>query len=118
MAATSRVPSDFAQALATHVALSHAIRANAYRSAPHLKKAAEHLLREIEGDRSTSGRQIRMLGQLSKGAGLNDICRKLRCSRRTVFRYLNQLEEAGVSITLENNKYRADASLLQMLGSR
>jgi biotin operon repressor len=56
-----------------------------------------------------------MIGLMEKGASLADIGRKLRSSRRTVFRYLNHLEDACISITLDKNKYHVDKSVVRML---
>ena len=75
----------------------------------------EKLCQELAGERSIYGRQLSMIRLMEKGATIEALGKKLRCSRRTVFRYLNHLEDAGVSIKLENGKYGVDKSVGRML---
>ena len=73
------------------------------------------LCKELEGEKSIYGRQLRMISLMEKGASIAGLVRKLRCSRRTVFRYLNYFEDAGVSVTLEDGKYCVDGNVARMI---
>lgn len=107
--------SDFTETFAIHVAVKAALKSKQYQKNPAVQKAAERLCKELEGERSIYGRQLKMIELMERGATLGEIGRKLRCSRRTVFRYLNHLEEAGISIKLDNNKYYIDKNVIKML---
>ena len=107
--------SDFTETFAIHVALKSAIKAKRYDKNDAVRQAASGLCKELEGERSIYGRQLKMIGLMEKGASLADLGRKLRCSRRTVFRYLNHLEDAGITIKLEGTKYKVDKSVGTML---
>ncbi len=115
MAGQLSAKSDFTETFAIHVALKYALKAKQYDSTAEVRKAAEVLCRELQGEKSIYGRQLKMIALMEKGATIAELGRKLRCSRRTVFRYLNHLEDAGVSITLEGSKYRVDKSIVKML---
>jgi len=106
---------DFTQTLAIHAALRLAVKRKLFADQPHVRRAAQKLLAALEGDRTTYGRQIKMLDLMQSGATIDAMRRKLRCSRRTVFRYLNQLETAGVDLTLEGQTYRVSRALLKSL---
>ena len=41
--------------------------------------------------------------------------RRMRCSRRSVFGYLNHLEKAGVEVALDGNRYKVAGKLLKSL---
>jgi biotin operon repressor len=97
------------------VALKAALRAKQYAKHDAVRKAAQQLCSELEGERSIYGRQLKMIGLMEKGATLAEIGRKLRCSRRTVFRYLNHLEDAGIAIKLDGSKYYVDKAVVRML---
>jgi len=100
-----RTSSDFAEIRAVHSALQFALKGGIYSKEPLARRAAERLLKELEGDRSVYGRQLKMVGLIRRGVTVAQLGKKLKCSRRTVFRYLNSLEDAGVSIELRENKY-------------
>ena len=107
--------SGFTQTLAIHVALKTALKSKCYDSNPAAKKAAEKLCKDLESERSIYGRQLKMISLMEKGASINELGRKLRCSRRTAFRYLNHLEDADVAIRLQDGKYRVDKSVTKMI---
>lgn len=106
MPANGRPSSDIVQTRAIQTALQFAINQRLFSKNPELKKAAEYWLRNAVNDRSVFGRQMRMIQVLRKGATLDELVRKLKSSRRTVFRYLNELERAGYTIKLEDSVYR------------
>ena len=107
--------SDFTETLAIHVALKAAVKSKQYEKHVAVKKAAMKLCKELEGEKSIYGRQLKMISLMEKGASIAELGRRLRCSRRTAFRYLNYLEDAGISVTLEGGKYRVDRSVARML---
>lgn len=106
MPANGRPNSDILKTRAIQAALQFAIEKRLFSKNPELKKAAESWLKEADNDRSVFGRQMRMIQVLRKGATLEDMVRKLKSSRRTVFRYLNELERAGYTVKLEDSVYR------------
>ncbi|UCE60546.1 MAG: HTH domain-containing protein [Phycisphaerales bacterium] len=115
MAGQLSARSDFTETLAIHVALKTALKSKQYDKNAPAKKAAEKLCKELESERSIYGRQLKMIRLMEKGVTISELGRKLRCSRRTAFRYLNHLEDANVDITLHNGKYRVDRNMVKML---
>jgi len=115
MASQLTARSDFTETFAIHIALKAALKARHYEKHDAVQKSAERLCKELQGERSIYGRQLKMINLMEKGATLADIGRKLRCSRRTVFRYLNHLEDAGISIKLQGSKYHVDKGVARML---
>ena len=43
---------------------------------------------------------------LKKGVTLEGMMKATGASRRTIFRYLNHFEEAGIDIVIDNGRYR------------
>jgi biotin operon repressor len=115
MASQLSTRSDFTQTFAIHVALKQALRSKQYDKNAAVRSAADRLCSELQGERSIYGRQLKMITLMEKGVSLAELGRKLHCSRRTVFRYLNHLEDAGISIKLDRNKYYVDKSVARML---
>ncbi len=107
--------SDFTETLAIHVALKAALRAKCYDKNVAAKKAALRLCKDLESEGSIYGRQLKMINLMEKGVSINELGRKLRCSRRTAFRYLNHLEGADVPIKLQAGKYRVDKSVAKLV---
>jgi len=70
------------------------------------KKAAGALIKEMKATRSISGRQQQLMIMLRKGATIEQMISATGSSRRTVFRYLNHFEDAGVDIVILDGKYR------------
>jgi DNA-binding transcriptional ArsR family regulator len=73
---------------------------------PRQKKAAAGLVKDLRGNKSRGGRQQVLTSILKKGATVGEMVRATGSSRRTIFRYLNSFEEAGLEIQLENGVYR------------
>ena len=115
MASQLTARSDFTETFAIHVALRAALKAKHYAKHEAVRKAAQQLCVELEGERSIYGRQLKMINLMEKGVTLPELGRKLKCSRRTIFRYLNHLEDAGIAIKLENNKYHVDKAVVRMV---
>ena len=115
MAGQLSARSDFTETFAIHVALTSALKSRHYGKNTAVQKAADKLCTELQSERSIFGRQLKMIGLMEKGATLAEMGRKLRCSRRTVFRHLNHLEDAGIAIKLDGSKYSVDRSVAKML---
>lgn len=86
-------------------ALEYANSKGAFGSPQH-KKTAVGLIRRMKSNQSVSGRHQQLRDLLQRGASIDEMIRALGASRRTVFRYLNHFEEAGISIVLEDGKYK------------
>lgn len=115
MANELKARSDFTETLAVHMALRSALKSRQFEKNAAVRKAATALCQDLEGESSIYGRQLKMLNLMGRGATLVDLGRKLHCSRRTVFRYLNHLEDAGVPIELDGTKYTVGKSVTKML---
>ena len=74
------------------------------KSAPQ-KKAAESLIKKMKSNKTVSGRHQQRRSILKRGATINQMIKATGSSRRTIFRYLNQFEEAGIDIIITNGKY-------------
>lgn len=114
MASHLDLQSGFAQSFAIHVALKAAQRAKAYKGNSLAESAAKELCKNLEAPKSVYGRQLAMIRLMATGTTIKQIGRQLRCSRRTAFRYLNNLEDAGVAISLVDGKYRVDKKTVSM----
>lgn len=107
--------SGFAETFAIHAALKKALKASHFDRNESVQKAAEKVRRDLEAPRSIYGKQLQMLDLMANGATIAGLGQKLKCSRRTAFRYLNYLEEAGISIRLEDGKYFVDKDVIKMI---
>ena len=74
-------------------------------SAPQ-KKTAQTLIKRMRGSATVSGRHDQVMKLLKKGASIEQMMKASGASRRTLFRYLNHFEEAGVRIEIIDGKYR------------
>ncbi len=115
MASQLSAQSDFVQTFAVHLAIKAALKSKQFRNHASVRQAAEKLCRTLEGEKSIYGRQLRMIQMMEKGATLPDMGKKLHCSRRTIFRYLNHLDDAGVSIRLQGTKYHVDKAVAKLV---
>jgi biotin operon repressor len=115
MAANLRNKSDFTETVAVHAALRQALKSRMFKGDPKVQSAAQKLVKSLESERSIYGRQLKMIQLMQKGATIEKMGRQLRCSRRTLFRYLNHLESAGIDITLEGREYKVAPNLLKLL---
>lgn len=112
MLINGRPASDFVQTRAVYMALEHALATRLFAQKPILKKAAETILRDLQREGSIFGREMKMIAAMRKGATLDEMSRRLRASRRTIYRYLSELHKAGVSTTLKDGCYHVQASEL------
>lgn len=107
--------SDFKETYAVHAALRYSLKKKLFASDASARRSAEKLLRYLEGDRSMYGRQCKMLRLMARGATIAQLRKGLNCSRRTIFRYLVDLEKADIDITLEGGVYTVDRALLRLV---
>ncbi len=115
MAAEALRRSDFREMYAVHAAVRAAIKSKLYAKDAAAKKAAENLLKHLDGEKSMYGRQCRMIRLMQKGATISQLRSGLKCSRRTVFRYFLDLEKADVDITLDGTSYKVSQGLLNLV---
>lgn len=87
-------------------ALEFALAKGAFKENAAQKKAAAALLKEMTGTKSVSGRHQQLVTLLKKGATIEQMIKATGTSRRTIFRYLNQFESAGVDLKIEDGQYR------------
>lgn len=71
-----------------------------------LKKAATDLVKDLRSTRSVSGRHQQIMTMLKKGTTLKQMMKAAGSSRRTIFRYLNHVEESGAELVLADGKYK------------
>ncbi len=107
--------SDFKATYAVHAALRYGLKSKLFGSDASARKAAEKLLKDLESDRSIYGRQCKMLRLMQQGATITQLRKGLGCSRRTVFRYFLDLEQADVGIELDGTAYRVEKGLLKLI---
>jgi len=86
-------------------ALEFSLSKGGFHNHPKMKKTAAGLVRDMKSSHSISGRHQHLMTMLKKGATLAQMIRSSNCSRRTIFRYLNHLEEAGIDIVLTDGTY-------------
>ncbi len=70
------------------------------------KKTALSLIKSMRSNKSVSGRHQQLTTLLKKGATIDEMKRATGASRRTIFRYLNHLKEAGLNVEPSAGKYR------------
>ena len=85
--------------------LEFALSKGAFADNPVQKRTATTLIKEMRGNKSVGGRQQLLTSILKKGATVEEMVKATGSSRRTIFRYLNDFEEAGVNIQLDGGKY-------------
>ncbi len=86
--------------------LEFALARGAFADNQGQKRAAAAIIKEMKGNKSVGGRQQLLNALLKKGATVDEMVKSTGSSRRTIFRYLNQFEEAGMNIQLDNGRYR------------
>lgn len=117
MAGQLTARSEFAETLAIYLGVKTALKAGRYGKQDAVRSAAEKVAKDLSSEKSVFGMQLKMIGMLEKGASIDDLAKRIRSSRRTVFRYLNSLEQAGVGITLEDGKYQVDKSVARLISA-
>lgn len=115
MAAGPLGRSDFKETYAVHAALRHGLKSKLFAKDASAGKSAGRLLKHLESDKSIYGRQCKMIKLMTKGASIAQLRKGLGCSRRTVFRYLVDLEKADVDIALKGSTYTVGKGLLELV---
>ena len=87
-------------------ALEFALANGGFGSSGSQKKTAQRLVKSMKSTESVSGRHQQILQMLRKGATIGQMIKATEASRRTIFRYLNHFEEAGMDIELVDGNYR------------
>ncbi len=87
-------------------ALDFALENGGFGSNTSQKRTAQRLLKKMRSNSSVSGRHQQIMQMLKKGASIDQMIKATNSSRRTIFRYLNHFEEAGLNIELLDGKYR------------
>ncbi|HNQ24011.1 MAG TPA: helix-turn-helix domain-containing protein [Phycisphaerae bacterium] len=70
------------------------------------KRTAQQLIKRMQGSGTVSGRHTQVIALLQKGATIEQLMKACGASRRTLFRYLNHFEEAGIKIEIDAGRYR------------
>ena len=70
------------------------------------KKTALALIKSMKSNESVSGRHQQLSAMLKKGATIGEMIKATGASRRTIFRYLNHFEDAGLDIAIADGKYK------------
>ena len=96
---------SFVQSQTVMKSLEFTLAKGGFGTDEHQKKTAQALLKEMRSARSLSGRHQQLSAMLKKGASVEEMIKATNSSRRTVFRYLNHLEEAGLDLQLSDGKY-------------
>jgi hypothetical protein len=86
--------------------LEFALAKGAFNGNHEQKRTAAALIKEMKGNKSVGGRHQLLTSILKKGATVEEMVKATESSRRTIFRYLNNFEEAGVHIQLEGGRYK------------
>ncbi len=87
-------------------ALEFTLARGGYGANTKHKQTAAALIRDMKSTRSVSGRHQQLKQMLTKGATIDQMIKATGSSRRTIFRYLNHFEDAGIDIALSNGKYK------------
>ena len=90
-------------------ALEFALAKGGFAGNARHKQTASALVQSMKGGGSVSGRYRQLMTMLKKGATLKQLMKAAGSSRRTIFRYLNHFEDAGVNIVLEGTRYRIES---------
>lgn len=87
-------------------ALEFTLAKGGFAKSAAMKKTAAGLVKTMKSSGSVSGRHQHLVAMLKKGVTLAQMIKVTAASRRTVFRYLNHFEDAGLNIVLVNGKYK------------
>lgn len=115
MASNPRNKSDFTETVAIHAALRQALKRSLFKKDARVQRAARRLIQSLESERTIYGRQLKMIQLMQGGATIETMGKRLRCSRRTLFRYLNHLQAAGIEIWQEGRDYKVTPNLLNLI---
>lgn len=100
---------NFSQTQTILKALEFALAKGGFAGNSRQKRTALALIKSMRSNESLSGRHQQLVNLLRKGASIEEMIKATGSSRRTVFRYLNQFEDAGVNLELASGKYRLNS---------
>jgi hypothetical protein len=103
---TSVQNTSFAETQTILRALEFAMARGGFGGNVKQKKMAAVLIRRMQSNKSVSGRHLQLMSVLKRGATIDQMIKVTGSSRRTIFRYLNHLEEAGFDIIITDGKYK------------
>jgi hypothetical protein len=86
-------------------ALEFALRKGGFGNNAKFKKTAQQLIKVMKSNSSVAGRHAQVMDLLRQGATIEEMIKASGSSRRTVFRYLNHFEEAGLKIEIHDGQY-------------
>ena len=97
---------SFSETQTVLAALEFALKKGGFGAHANQKKTAQKLIKDMKSTKSVSGRHAQIMQMLKKGSSIDQLIKATGSSRRTIFRYLNHFEEAGVDIELIDGRYR------------
>ena len=87
-------------------ALEFATSKGGFGTNTHQRKTALALIKDMKSNESVSGRHQQLSAMLRRGASIAEMMKAADASRRTIFRYLNHFEDAGLNISITDGKYK------------
>ena len=99
---------SYIQAQTITTALKFALKKGGFGDNAQQKRTAHELLKALSDNGSLPGRHHQLRKMLEKGAGIEEMIKATDTSRRTIFRYLNHFEDAGIKIVIVDGKYRLE----------
>lgn len=97
---------SFLQTQAILKALEFTSAKGGFGTNAQMKKTAQGLIKTMKSNQSVSGRHQQLTNMLRRGTTIEEMIKSTGASRRTVFRYLNHFEEAGMDLKLEGGRYK------------
>ncbi|MFQ5414985.1 MAG: helix-turn-helix domain-containing protein [Phycisphaerae bacterium] len=97
---------SFLQTETILAALEYSLNNGGFNRNAKLKTTARRLVKSMKSTNSVSGRHQQLRSLLKKGASIDQLIKVTGASRRTIFRYLNHFEDAGLDIELADREYR------------
>ena len=86
-------------------ALEFTLAKKGFGDGPAQRKAAVELIKKMKSTKTVSGRHQQLRAMLKQGATIDQMIKATGSSRRTIFRYLNHFEDAGIDIVILDGKY-------------
>jgi hypothetical protein len=109
---------SFASNWVVYAALSHARKSSLFRGQKRLAAEADAQLKRLSSPRTSFGRQLRLLKAIkARPCNTDALCKSTGVSRRTLFRDLAALRNAGVKIVSDGANFALkDKKLQDVLG--
>jgi hypothetical protein len=109
---------SFASNWVVYAALSSALKTGLFRGQKTLAAQAQNQVKRMANPRTSFGRQLKLLKAIQAKPGTTTgLCRTAGISRRTLFRDLAALRNAGVGIVSDGTNFKLkDKKLQAVLG--